>query len=310
MSNEQIQIDERLLVLIETAENLIETAKIEQQKANELIEKNEQLAKNLCDDFDKRTRDTNNFIEKLSNRVMSENLITKNEIQNEIQKAVISHFVKHLSFQLSSETKKQIKHDLDNVLNDCLKQSIEKEVSELRNSLNASKLDISRISSDAKEVTNEINKQLKEGSGEIVQEGIQQINVGTKQLIDDFNSTINNLNVVAKRSEEKTKYFRELLDNLDDAIKARHYDFLLYFCLSFLAFCLISFLIMFAVLVPNKSERDALENKISKLRTEYNYMQNDRNMSQMKYIQNQTYIRIDKRNCEKDYCRIKMPQEK
>lgn len=310
MSNEQIQIDERLLVLIETAESLIETAKIEQQKANELIEKNEQLAKDLCNDFDKRTRDTNNFIEKLSNRVISENLITKNEIQNEIKKAVLSHFVEHLSFQLSNETKKQIKHDLDNVLNDCLKQSIEKEINALTSSLNTSKLDMISISDETRKIINRINEQLEAGSKEIVHNGIQQINAGTKQLIYDFNNTINNLNIVAKKSEAKTKYFREMIDNLDKVVKSRNYNFLLYFCLIFLIFCLVSFLIMFAVLVPNQSERNALENEISKLRTQYTYMQNDRNMSQMKYIQNQTYIRVDKRDCEKDYCRIKMPQEK
>ena len=118
-NNNEINIDERLMALLEISENQRATAEIQDQKFNELVEtfgslRNE-IANNetiRADTFSKEAKQAIIRIENIAATIATNNTITKEELVKIISHTVTIYFARNLAHNLSEEVKEKIQQSI------------------------------------------------------------------------------------------------------------------------------------------------------------------------------------------------------
>lgn len=309
----QITTDERIEALLIGAEQQAELAKTQGDTVAELVATLEgitaQIAKDNATNQDNATEQYKQLLlrlETLSNKVVTENTLTKNEIINIIANTVNSYFVKNLATSLSDETKKHIQTALNDVVGGLISKAVDKDISSLKAEIQQIKQELRDTANDTQQIALEVNQRLKVGADEIVGEGVEQILQGVKGATASYQSTVANLEKVATLSTKKAQPIFDELESVGDLLRGKLFWFTGLFCVVwFLVSMLIAF-ILYQINVPSKDEIASRLNTISQLDMSIKSMNAQLSTLNYEYKDGKTYVTVDRGDCHdsfgKNFC--------
>ena len=315
----QLTIDDKIEGLLEVVTALTENQNNLNDFINDFKNNIDKLSKvltdtslNINETISEDAKKSFAYLEHLAQKIVVENTLTKKEIENTIAQTAKEQFIEHLSTNLSNEIKENIQAKTAEVSYSMI-EPLYSEVAMVQKAIQRIRQNLVETANNTKEIADNINQELKNGADEIVGNGVAQILDGVEKATQSYKNTVYNLQETAKKTEHKAQALEEFLKNYDVNFKKRILIVCAVVCFAFFIFVLL----ITGIFIPSKHEIARMQDRKTQLMIENNKLERDikkaeeiYNQRQMKTIDGKLHIRVDRRDCDDDFCRLKIRQEK
>lgn len=313
--------DERIVALLENAE-------VNTQVVNELVialKKISSADSEYIERIDERSKMVLNNVEEVAKRIYLNNEISKEEVMRVINESVARAVVMQLNYALTIDLKEVMGEKIGEMVDEIFEQStgtnkskIVSEVLGSQSDIEGMKSDIEGMKSDLVAVRNEtistvmhINKEVKAGVESVIGESIEGFKSGCEGSISGLNRTVLLINNAAKEAQSKSQLFFDNMSDFNKQLEMRVYWFSGVFCAVFMVSMIILFTVIYNINVPSEKEIQERKDKLQVLSEQQKRVNEVMKARSVKYSQEYSaiLIKIDKSQCENDYCRVKNQYE-